>query len=227
MTLLLDWTPNSDHAGIFTALDKNIYTQHGLAVKAVVPGDVGVDLGEVARGHAEFAISYNTDVLLAQAKGLPIVAVAAIVQHPLNTILTLRSSEITRPRQLEGKTVGIYGVPSDYADLNTVVKDDGGDPAKVHIVTVSYDLVQGLETHKVDAIIGVYWTWESLLLKQKGFQANELRLTHWGVPDYYELVIVTSKQYAARIPTSCGRFSRRQARATPRPWRTRQPRQTR
>jgi putative hydroxymethylpyrimidine transport system substrate-binding protein len=199
-TLLLDWYPNSDHAGIFAALATGAYTRRGLALKAVVPSDVAAVLGEVARGHAEFGISYNTDTLLAQAQGLPVVAIAAIMQHPLNTIITLKSSGITRPRQLMGKTVGIYGLPSDYADLHTVVTADGGDPAKVHTVTVSYDLVQALEAKKVDAIIGVYWSWEGLLLTQKGFAINELRLNQWGVPDYYELVIVTGQTFAAQHP---------------------------
>jgi putative hydroxymethylpyrimidine transport system substrate-binding protein len=199
-TLLLDWYPNSDHAGIFAALAAGDYARRGLDLKTVVPSDVASVLEEVAQGHAEFGISYNTDTLLAQAHGLPVVAIAAIMQHPLNTIITLKSSGITRPRQLMGKTVGIYGLPSDYADLHTVVAADGGDPAKVHTVTVSYDLVQGLEGKKVDAIIGVYWSWEGLLLRQQGFAINELRLNQWGVPDYYELVIVTGRAFAAAHP---------------------------
>jgi putative hydroxymethylpyrimidine transport system substrate-binding protein len=200
VTLLLDWQPNSDHAGIYAALAAGAYARRGLALKTVVPSDVGTALDEVARGHAEFAISYNTDTLLAQSHGLPVVAIAAIMQHPLNTIITLKSSGITRPRQLMGKLVAVYGLPSDYADLNTVVRADGGDPARVHIVPVQYDLVQGLETKKADAIIGVYWSWEGLLLQSKGFAINEMRLNTWGVPDYYELVIVTNKAFAQAHP---------------------------
>ena len=199
-TLLLDWQPNSDHAGIYAALAAGAYARRGLDLKPVVPSDAGTALDAVARGQAQFAISYNTETLLARARGLPLVSIAAIVQHPLNTIITLRASGITRPRQLEGKTVAIYGLASDYADLNTVVKADGGDPKKLRIVTASYDLVSGLRTGKADAIIGVYWSWEGLLLKSRGVKINELRLNQWGVPDYYELVIVTSQRFAAEHP---------------------------
>lgn len=192
-TVWLDWYPNSDHVGIYVALAKGYYTRAGLGVQARVPSGAADALKLVTHGSGDIAISYEPSVLLARAQGLPVVATASIVQQPLNCVLTLKSSGITRPRQLQGKTVGIAGVPSDYTDIAAMVRDDGGDPHKVKPVVVSYALLTGLLGKRVDAIEGAYWTWEALQAEQSGHHVNVMRLDRYGVPSYDELVFATGQ----------------------------------
>ncbi|HVA92534.1 MAG TPA: ABC transporter substrate-binding protein [Chloroflexota bacterium] len=191
VTLWLDWLPNSDHAGIYVAMAKGYYAAAGLQVNPQVPSGAADALRLVTHGNGDIAISYESSVLLARDQGIPATATAAIVQRPLNAVLALAGTGITRPRQLEGHTVGVAGDPSDYTDLKALLSHDGGDYAKVHIVNVGYNLLPALLAHRVDAIIGAYWTWEALQAAQKGVKVNALRLDQWGVPTYNELVFVT------------------------------------
>ena len=207
-TLWLDWYPNSDHAGIYVALAKGYYTRAGLAVQARVPSGAADALKLVAHGSGDAAISYEPSVLLARAAGVPIEATAAIVQRPLNCIMTLQSSGITRPRQLVGKTIGIAGEASDYTDVKAVVAHDGGDPSKVKLLAVNYDLLQGLLSKRVDAVEGVYWTWEALQAQAKGYRVNVMRLDRYGVPPYDELVFATGTRQIAGEAAALRAFQR-------------------
>ena len=191
LTLWLDWYPNSDHAGIYVAMAKGYYAREGLAVQARVPSNAADALKLVAHGTGDVAISYEPSVLIARAQGVPVIATAAIVQKPLNCVMALASSGIKRPRDLQGKTVGIAGVPSDYTDLAAIVSDDGGNPKATKPIVVNYDLLQGLLSGRVDAVEGVYWTWEALQAQQSGHAVNVMRLDHYGVPTYDELVFAT------------------------------------
>src|SRR5436309_12380482 len=188
VTLWLDWYPNSDHAGIYVALARGYYARAGLAVQARVPSGAADALQLVAHGTGDMAISYEPEVLLARASGLPVVATAAIVQRALNCIMALKSSDISRPRQLQGKSIGISGAASDYTAIDAVVRYDGGNPRLVKKVVVNYALLQALLKKRVDAVEGVYWTWEALQARQLGYPVNVMRVDHYGVPVYDELV---------------------------------------
>jgi putative hydroxymethylpyrimidine transport system substrate-binding protein len=201
LTLWLDWYPNSDHAGIYVAMAKGYYAAEGLQVKAQVPSGASDALKLVTHGNGDIAISYESSVLLARDQGIPVTATGAIVQKPLNAVLALASTGITRPRQLEGHTIGVAGDPSDYTDLKALVGHDGGDYAKVKIVNVGYNLLPALLAHRVDSIIGGYWTWEALQAAQKGVKVNAMRLDQWGVPTYNELVFVTGPSQLKNEPT--------------------------
>ena len=151
-------------------------------------------------GKAPFAISYEPEVLLARAAGVPVVAVGAIAVHPLNSVIVRTDRGIARPRDLEGKTVGIAGVPSDRPLLDAVVSADGGDPAKVATKNVGFSLSPALAAGKVDAVIGAYWNIELVELERQGVPARAFHLEEHGVPDYDELVVVTSDEIARDRP---------------------------
>lgn len=191
LTLWLDWYPNSDHAGIYVALAKGYYAREGLAVQARVPSGAADALTLIAHGTGDIAISYEPDVLLARTKGVPVVATAAIVQRPLNCVMALKISGITRPRQLQGRTVGVAGLPSDTTNLTAVVRHDGGNPRTIKTVIVNYALLQALLSRRVDAVEGTYWTWEALQAEASGHPVNVMRLDQNGVPAYDELVFAT------------------------------------
>lgn len=198
--LLLDWYPNADHAGVFAAVAEGHFEDQGLAVTPTVPSDAAAALKEVAAGKAPFAVSYAPEVLLARSQGVPVVAVGALVTHPLNSIIVRSDSGIESPRDLEGRVVGQAGLPLDRPLLDTAVAADGGDPAKVETRNVGFNLAPALASGRVDAIVGAYWNIESVDLEAQGVETRAFRLEEHGVPDYDELVVVTSDAVAADRP---------------------------
>jgi putative hydroxymethylpyrimidine transport system substrate-binding protein len=200
VSIALDWYPWSNHTGIYMAEANGYFEDEGLNVDIYVPSDPATGLQLVAAGQDDFTISYQADVLIARGAGLPVVSVAALVQHPLNSIMTLESSGITRPSELVGKTVGIAGVPSDEALLGSMLEADGASLDDVELVTVGFDLMPALLGGQVDAVIGAYWVHESILAEQQGQPVNVMRIEEWGVPDYYELLLVTSEEMIAEQP---------------------------
>lgn len=208
VSVALDWYPWSNHTGLLLARDDGNYAAEGLDVNLYVPSNPADGLKLVASGKDTFTISYQTDVLLAREEGIPVKSIAALVQHPLNTIMALKTSGITTPKQLEGKKIGMPGLPSDDAYLTTMMQKDGSDPNKVEKVQVGYDIVQALISKQVDAIIGGYWCHESILCEEKGFPVNVMRVEQWGVPDYYELVLVASDSLVQNSSDLIRRFLR-------------------
>lgn len=198
--MVLDWYPNANHAGLYAAAREGLFARAGADVRLSVPADPTTTLKEVAAGKADLAVSYQPEVLIARSQGLPVTAVGALVVHPLNTVLVRADRGITRPRDLEGRTVGIAGVPSDRALLDTVVRADGGDPSRVRTRVVGYALAPALAAGRVDAVIGTYWNAEKVDLEAKGVPVRAFRLERNGVPDYDELVLVTSDRVARERP---------------------------
>jgi putative hydroxymethylpyrimidine transport system substrate-binding protein len=199
-SLILDWFPNPDHAGIYAAVKEGFFAAAGVRVDPRVPSDPAASLKQVAAGKADFAISYEPDVLIARSEGIPVTAVGALVTGPLNSVLARGDRGIARPRDLEGKLVGMAGLPSDRPLLNTVVRADGGDPSKVRTRVVGFNLAPALAAGNVDATIGAYWNVEAVELRHKGIPVRVFRLERYGVPDYDELVVATSDETARTRP---------------------------
>ncbi len=193
VTLMLDWYPNADHAAIYAAQADGYFAARGLRVAVQTPSDTTLQIPLVAAGKADFAVSYEPDLLLARAQGVPVRAVYALVQEPLNCLIALQKANITRPGELQGKRVGTSGTPGDTAILDSLVADDGGNPARVQNINVGENLVPALISGKVDAIVGGYWNWEAVEIAQQGYPDTVLHLQQWGIPTYDELVIIAAE----------------------------------
>ena len=194
LSVPLDWYPNANHAGLFLALERGYYAEEGLAPEFYTPADPTTVLQTVGAGRDAFGISYQTDVLLARAAGVPVVSVLALVQQPLQGIMVLADSGIERPGDLAGKTIGYPGIPSQEAYLATMLADDGASMDDVELVNIGFDLVPGLVSGRVDASLGAFWSHETILAEQEGYATSILKVDDWGVPPYYELVIVASDE---------------------------------
>ena len=208
VSVALDWYPWSNHTGFYMALANDYFKAEGLDVNIYVPSDPTTALQLIAAGKDDFTISYQADVLLARSQGLEVKSVAALVQHPLNTIMALESSNITTAEDLAGKKIGITGVPSDEALLGTVLEEAGLTTDDVEMVNVGFDLMPALLSGQVDAIIGGYWVHESILAEQQGSPVTALRVEELGVPDYYELLLVTSDKLVNESPDMVAGFMR-------------------
>jgi len=196
VSLALDWYPTAQHAGIYVAQARGYFSEAGLEVKIYTPADPTTVLQTVGAGRDTFGVSYQTDVLYARGEQVPVVSVAALVQHPLNSLMFKADAGITRPADLKGKSVGIAGLPSDDAFLSTMLALDGLTIDDVEVINVGYDLLPALLAGQATAVMGAYWTHESIVAEQQGTPVSYLRVEDWGVPDYYELVLVTAESYA-------------------------------
>jgi putative hydroxymethylpyrimidine transport system substrate-binding protein len=151
-------------------------------------------LQTVGAGRDTFGITYHFDVLQARSQEVPVVSIAALVQHPLNSLMVLESSDIMSPADLAGKTIAIAGVPSDEAYLDTILRDSGLTIDDVEVVNVGFDLMPAVLSGRADAAIGVYWTHETILAEREGSPVRYFRIEEYGVPDYYELVLVAGEE---------------------------------
>jgi putative hydroxymethylpyrimidine transport system substrate-binding protein len=189
-TLELDWFVNPDHAGIFSALDRGFFEQAGLEVEPQVPSDPSAPIKEVAAGRVDLAVSYEPEVLLARQQGLDVRAVAAVVDRPLTSLISLPAGGIATAGDLDGKTVGTAGIPyqSDY--LETILQAAGlpGDAARE--INVGLNLLPTLIGGKVDAILGGFRNIEGVDLQQRGLDPRIVPVDRLGVPTYDELVLV-------------------------------------
>jgi putative hydroxymethylpyrimidine transport system substrate-binding protein len=208
VSVALDWYPNANHAGLYLAQERGYYAEEGLAPEFYTPSDPTTVLQTVGAGRDDFGISYQTDILLARAAGVPVVSVLALVQAPLQGIMVLADSGITRPRDLVGKTVGYPGIPSQESFLATMLEDDGATMADVDLVNIDFNLVPGLISGQVDASLGAFWTHEPILAEQEGYPTSVLKVDDWGVPPYYELVIAASEDTVSERSELVERFLR-------------------
>jgi putative hydroxymethylpyrimidine transport system substrate-binding protein len=194
VSIMLDWYPNAVHAPIYAAKEKGYFEDEGLNVKIEMPADTNDPLKLAATGKVDLAISYQNQLLLSRAEGIPVVSVAAYVRHSLDGIMYKKDSGIESPKDLEGKNVGYPSTVVSEAIVTSMVKNDGGDIDKVKLTDVGWDLMPSLATDNVDALIGAYANHELVLLKKEGYDVDMLNLMDYGVPDNYELVMVTGEK---------------------------------
>jgi putative hydroxymethylpyrimidine transport system substrate-binding protein len=192
MTLTLDWTPNPDHVGIFDARDSGLFAHAGLDVAIRSPSDPTAPLKLVGVGRSDLAVSYEPEVFFAAAKNLPVVAVAAVVPQPLNSFMAIEP-RVRSLRDLKSRVIGITGVPSDYATLDTALRVVGLTRKDVKVVTVGYNLLPALLAHRVDVVLGVYRNVEGIQLELRGLHPTIIPIDRAGVPTYDELVLVANK----------------------------------
>ncbi|HEY1853530.1 MAG TPA: ABC transporter substrate-binding protein [Solirubrobacterales bacterium] len=198
-TVVLDFTPNAVHAGIFAARAQGFYKDAGVDLHVQVPGESTDAPKLLAAGRTEFAILDITDLGIAREKGLRLVGVMPIVQRPLAAILARADRGVASPKDLEGKTVGVTGLPSDEAVVESEVAAAGGDPSKVEEVTIGFDAVSALAAGKVDAATG-FWNAEGVTLAEKGVPIRTFKVDEYGAPPYPELVLTTTERVLHQQP---------------------------
>jgi NitT/TauT family transport system substrate-binding protein/putative hydroxymethylpyrimidine transport system substrate-binding protein len=195
VTLALDFTPNAVHAPIYAAVRKGYDRASGVRIHIRPPGSAPDSLKLLAAGKADLAVLDIHDLGLARERGQDFVGVGALVQRPLAAIIARRG--IKRPRDLEGKRVGVSGLPSDPAVLRAVMSDDGGDPRTVRQITIGFSAVPGLIGGRVDAV-PAFWNAEGVVLKRRGFATREFRVDDYGAPRYPEVVLLTTRRTLQR-----------------------------
>jgi putative hydroxymethylpyrimidine transport system substrate-binding protein len=198
-TLVLDFVPNAVHAGIYAAKAEGFYEDAGIDLKVQAPGESTDAPKLLGAGKVEFAILDIHDLGIAREKGIPLVGVMPIVQRPLAAVIARGDSPVHSPRDLEGRRVGVSGLPSDEAVVDSEVEADGGDPAKVDEVTIGFTAVPSLAAGKVDAATG-FWNAEAVALREQGVPIRVFKVDQFGAPPYPELVLCTSEKLLKSDP---------------------------
>jgi putative hydroxymethylpyrimidine transport system substrate-binding protein len=189
-SLVLDFTPNAVHAGIYLALARDYDGAEGVRLHVRVPSSSTDSVKLLLSGRAQFAILDIHDLAIARARGRDVVGVMALVERPLAAVLA--QPGIRRPRDLAGRRAGVTGLPSDDAVLSSIVRGDGGDPSRVRRVTIGFDAVPALLTRRVDAVTA-FWDVEGVALHAKRPGTREFRVDQFGAPSYPELVLCVAR----------------------------------
>jgi putative hydroxymethylpyrimidine transport system substrate-binding protein len=186
LTVMLDFFPNADHAGLYAAQARGDFKRAGLDVKLQPPSDPSEPLRLLAAGRVDLAVSYEPELFLARDKGLKLASIGAIVQRPLTSIISLKG--VSRPADLQGKRVGTAGIPYQSAYLKTIEKAAGVTGVKE--VNVGFNLVPAMLSKKVDATLGGFWNYEGIQLARRHRHPKIIRVDQAGVPTYDELIVV-------------------------------------
>lgn len=198
-TLVLDFTPNAVHSGIYATREQGFYADAGVDLTVRQPGESTDAPKLLEAGRAELAILDIHDLGIARERGLDLVGVMPLVQRPLAAVLARADGPVLRPRDLEGRVVGVTGLPSDEAVVDSEVSADGGNPKEVRRVTIGFNAVSSLAAGKVDAATG-FWNAEGLALRRQGVPLRVFKVNRYGAPPYPELILTTSRETLERDP---------------------------
>lgn len=199
-SLTLDFYPNPDHAGIYMAQKLGYFKEAGLDVSIAAPSDPSAPIKLVAAGRTDLAISYEPEVALAREQGLDVVAVAALVNRPLTSMIWLKKSGIKGVADLRGKTVATAGIPYQEAFLKTILARVHLSPSDVKSVDVGFGLLPALVGGSAQAMLGGYLNVEAIDLRERGKEPVVTPVDRLGVPTYDELVLVANRKRLEEDP---------------------------
>lgn len=208
VTFVLDWTPNTNHTGLYVAQEKGYFEEAGLEVEIVQPPEDGAEV-LVASGKAQFGISFQDTMAsaLIGEDALPITAVAAVLQHNTSGIISRAGEGMDSPKGMEGHSYATWNTPIEIATMKKVVTDDGGDFSKVELIpsTVT-DEVSALKTNSVDSI-WIFYGWAGVKMELEGLATDYFAFADIDpVFDYYTPVVIAGNQFLEEKPETAKAF---------------------
>jgi putative hydroxymethylpyrimidine transport system substrate-binding protein len=195
--VVLDFTPNAVHAGIYSALAHHYDLGHGVRLHVVVPSASTDSVKLLESGRVNFAILDIHDLAIARERGIPLVGIMAIVERPLAAVIA--APQITTPRLLQGHLAGVTGLASDTGVLDSVVAGAGGDPTRVKTITIGFNAVPALLAGRVSAATA-FWNDEGVAVQEARPGFHVFRVDSFGAPTYPELVLCTTEAALHRQP---------------------------
>lgn len=208
ITFVLDWTPNTNHTGLYVAQAKGYFEEAGLEVEIQQPPEDGAEV-LIASGKADFGVSFQ-DTMAAALVGddaLPITAVAAVIQHNTSGIISRAGEGMNSPKGMEGHSYATWNSPIELATLEQVVKADGGDFSKVELIpsTVT-DEVTALKSKSVDSI-WIFYAWAGVKTELEGLETDYFEFADIDpVFDYYTPVIIANNKFLKENPETAKAF---------------------
>ena len=212
LDVVLDWYPNALHAFLYVAIEKGYYEKEGLKVNIQFPSNSNDAISLVAAGQADIGLYYQQDVIQARAQqNVPVKSIGAVVQGPLNIVLSLEEKNITTAEDLVGKTIGYAGTELSEALIRSIMNYVGADYSDVTMIDVGFDLMSSMTTGNVDATIGCLVNHEIPQMEEEGFSVNWFDLDEYGVPSYYEGVFLANDDVIAGDSETLSAFLRASA----------------
>ena len=212
LDVVLDWYPNALHAFLYVAIEKGYYEEEGLKVNIRFPSNANDAISLVAAGQADIGLYYQQDVIQARAQqDVPVKSIGAVVQGPLNIVLSLEEKGIISAGDLVGKTIGYAGTELSEALIRSIMQYVGADYSDVTMIDVGFDLMSSMTTGNVDATIGCLVNHEVPQMEEEGFSVNWFDLDDYGVPTYYEGIFLASDETIANDSETLQAFLRASA----------------
>ncbi|MFC4598858.1 ABC transporter substrate-binding protein [Cohnella hongkongensis] len=198
-TLVLDWTPNTNHTGLYVARDLGLWEKHGLKVELILPPEAGAS-ALVANGKAEFGVGAQESMILAREQGLPLVSIAPIIQHNTSGFASPVDKDIKEPKDFEGKTYGGWGSPAEKAVIESIMNVQGADVNKVNFVNAgTADFFTA--TQKGIDFEWIFYAWTGIEAELRGEPVNMVYLTDYSERlDYYTPLLLTNEKLIQEDP---------------------------
>lgn len=198
-TLILDYLPGPVHAGVYYALEQGYYQDEGIDLEIIPPTSTSDTLKLIAAGKADFGIADGIDVAGQIDQGQSAKGIMAVTQKPAGSIITRVEDNIETPADLNGKTIGWSGVPSDKVAFEQIMEGGGGDPDSCKIVTIGYNGAQNLTSGKIAGFLG-YANADGVALDLDGVPTRSFMLDDYGGPEYPGLVVFSTEESIASEP---------------------------
>lgn len=212
LDVVLDWYPNALHAFLYVAIENGYYEEEGLKVNIRFPSNANDAISLVAAGKADIGLYYQQDVIQARAnQNIPVKSIGAVVQGPLNIVLSLEGKDIMGAEDLVGKTIGYAGTELSEALIRSIMQYVGADYSDVTMIDVGFDLMSSMTTGNVDATIGCLVNHEVPQMDEEGFSVNWFDLDDYGVPTYYEGIFLVNDEMIANDSETLRAFLRASA----------------
>lgn len=199
ITLMLDWLPNPNHVPFYVAQIEGFFSGEGLEVELLVPGNPADPAKLAAAGRVELAITTGMNLIVARDAGLPLTAIAALIQHPLGGLLVLRGRGISRLEDLRGRRIGYALEPEEPILWRAMLGCVGVEPGEYELINVGFNTVSALLSGAVEAI-GAFRNYEKILVELQGKETAFFPMEEYCIPDNYELVFVASEAAIAGRP---------------------------
>jgi putative hydroxymethylpyrimidine transport system substrate-binding protein len=193
ITVMLDWFVNPDHAPLFVALEKGYFEAAGLEVELIAPADPNDPPKLVAAGQADIAVSYQPQLYVQVAQGLPLVRIGTLVATPLNSLVVLADGPIASIADLEGRKIGYSVGGFESALLKAMLARHGLSLDDVTLVNVNWSLSPSILSGQVDAVIGAFRNFELNQMDLAGHPGRAFYVEEEGVPSYDELILVANR----------------------------------
>ncbi|RTE05782.1 ABC transporter substrate-binding protein [Paenibacillus whitsoniae] len=197
--VVLDWTPNTNHTGLYVAKDQGFFEQEGLNVQIISPGESGAD-AMVASGAAEFGVSYQESITQGRIQGVPLVSIAAVIQHNTSGFASPVAKNIKTPKDFEGKTYGGWGAPAESAMIESLMQSEKADASKVKMVNIGEADYFTAVKRDID-FAWIYYAWTGIDAELRGEPMNMIYLNKYSDKlDYYTPVLATNENMIKTKP---------------------------
>lgn len=210
ISFVFDWTPNTNHTGIYVALAKGWYKQAGIDIKFLPYSSAVLPDLLVAAGKADVGISSTEGVVADAALGNPVVSIAAIMQHNTSALAVRKDSGLSSPSQFDNKIYGGFGAPYEEAVIGTIIKRDGGIGVFKNI-TLDVGAIDALKSKRID-VAWIFLGWDGILAKREGIELRTFPISEYGIPDYSTPNIIASTETIKKKPALLMKFMKATAR---------------